>query len=48
MQSKASDVPSYIAEAPAERQAAMKKLRTLYRRTFAGGRGVHGLRNAVL
>jgi len=36
MQSKAADVPAYIAEVPAERQAAIKKLRALCRKIFAG------------
>ena len=36
MKSTAADVPAYIAEVPAERQAAIKKLRTLCRKIFAG------------
>lgn len=34
--SKASDVPTYITEAPADRQAALNKLRRLCRKAFSG------------
>jgi uncharacterized protein YdhG (YjbR/CyaY superfamily) len=36
MQSKATDVGTYIAEAPADRQAVLRKLRRLCRKTLAG------------
>jgi uncharacterized protein YdhG (YjbR/CyaY superfamily) len=36
MQSKAADVQTYIAEAPADRQAVLRKLRLLCRETLPG------------
>ena len=36
MQSKAVDVPTYIAEAPADRQAVLRKLRRLCRKALPG------------
>ena len=36
MKSQATDVPAYIAEVPAERQAAIKKLRTLCKQNLVG------------
>jgi uncharacterized protein YdhG (YjbR/CyaY superfamily) len=36
MTSKAPDVKTYVAEVPAERRAAIKKLRALCRKTLAG------------
>lgn len=36
MQSSAKTVPSYIAEAPAERRAALRELRALCRRVLRG------------
>jgi uncharacterized protein YdhG (YjbR/CyaY superfamily) len=36
MKSQATDVPTYIAEVPAERRAAIEKLRSLCRQNLAG------------
>lgn len=36
MQSKAADVPTYIAEAPAERRPCLTRLRDLFRKAVKG------------